>query len=64
MQTRLDILTVDEVATELRCDVETVRHLARRGELGAFKVRGRWRFRLADVDAYVAARVADVRAAA
>ena len=50
-------LSAEETATALRVHVETVRRLARRGEIPAFKVGREWRFRAGDVDRWkVAAR--------
>ncbi len=49
-----EILTVQEVATLLKVADKTVYTMAQRGELPAFKVRGQWRFRRADLDAWIA----------
>ncbi len=48
-----DVLTVDEVAAELRVSAQTVRKLIEEGQLRAFKVRGQWRIRRADLDRYI-----------
>jgi DNA binding domain, excisionase family len=50
------ILTTDEVATRLRVSAKTVRRWVRDGLIVAFKPSGEWRYRIADVDAFEAAR--------
>jgi excisionase family DNA binding protein len=59
-------LTVHEAAEALGQDVQTVRELARRGDLRGFKTgRGgktsAWRFRQSAVDEFIAMREAAVR---
>lgn len=49
-----EILTVQEVATLLKVADKTVYTMAQRGEIPAFKVRGQWRFRRADIDSWIA----------
>ena len=49
-----EILTVQEVAVLLKVADKTVYTMAQRGELPAFKVRGQWRFRRSDLDAWIA----------
>ena len=49
-----EILTVQEVAALLKVADKTVYTMAQRGELPAFKVRGQWRFRRSDLDAWIA----------
>jgi len=51
-----EILTVQDVATLLKVADKTVYTMAQRGELPAFKVRGQWRFRRSDLDAWIAAQ--------
>jgi excisionase family DNA binding protein len=46
-----EILTVIEVAALLKVADKTVYTMVQQGELPAFKVRGQWRFRRADIDA-------------
>ena len=46
-------ITVRDVAAYLNVDVKTVYRLAQRGELPGFKVAGSWRFRKADIDAWI-----------
>lgn len=53
-----EILTVIEVAALLKVADKTVYTMAQQGELPAFKVRGQWRFRRADIDAWMASQVA------
>lgn len=53
-----EILTVLEVATLLKVADKTVYTMAQQGELPAFKVRGQWRFRRTDIDAWMASQVA------
>lgn len=59
-------LTPAEVATQIGCEPEHVKLLARRGDLVGFKTgRGGktspWRFRQAQVDAFIATREAATR---
>lgn len=49
-----EILTVQEVAALLKVADKTVYTMAQRGEVPAFKVRGQWRFRRLDLDAWIA----------
>jgi len=51
-----DILTVPEVAQLLKVAEKTVYTMAQRGEIPCFKVRGQWRFRRRDIDAWIASR--------
>lgn len=46
-------LTVKEVAEYLSVDEKTVYRLAKRGDLPGFKVAGTWRFKKADIDAWI-----------
>jgi len=46
-------MTVREVAAFLNVHEKTVYRLAQRRELPAFKVAGAWRFRRADIDAWI-----------
>lgn len=48
-----EILTVLEVATLLKVADKTVYTMAQKGEIPAFKVRGQWRFRRVDIDAWI-----------
>src|SRR5260370_40540178 len=47
------MLTTEEVAELLRIDPVTVRRLVTRGELGASRVAGEYRFTMADVESFV-----------
>ena len=58
-----EILTIREVATLLRIGEKTAYTMAQSGELPGFKVRGQWRFRRSDVDAWIDARTRRVDAA-
>lgn len=49
-----EILTLEEVASILQISMSTVRKLIKTGELKAKKVRGQWRVRRSDIDAYMA----------
>jgi excisionase family DNA binding protein len=49
-----EILTLEEVADILRISVATARKIVESGELKAKKVRGQWRVRREDLDAYMA----------
>ena len=47
------MLTLEEVADNLRVSVQTVRRLIDDGELVGIKVRGQWRVRQKDLDDYI-----------
>lgn len=47
------LLTIEEVSRYLQLKPETVRAMARKGEIPAFKIRRRWRFRREDVETWV-----------
>jgi excisionase family DNA binding protein len=51
-----EILNIREVAELLRVAEKTVYSMAQRGELPAFKVRGQWRVRRVDLDAWINAQ--------
>jgi len=53
-----DILTIQEVAELLKVADKTIYSMAQKGELPAFKVRGQWRLRRQDIDAWISERVA------
>jgi excisionase family DNA binding protein len=53
-----EILTVLEVAALLKVADKTVYTMAQQGERPAFKVRGQWRFRRADIQEWMASQVA------
>ncbi len=55
-----EILTIDEVASYLRAGKRTVYRLASNGKIPAFKVGGTWRFRRAELDQWIASRIAKV----
>lgn len=48
-----EILTLPEVAKLLKVAEKTVYTMAQKGEFPAFKVRGQWRFKRADIDAWI-----------
>ena len=48
-----EILTLPEVAQLLKVAEKTVYTMAQRCELPAFKVRGQWRFKRADLDEWI-----------
>ncbi|MFZ5834186.1 MAG: methylation-associated defense system helix-turn-helix domain-containing protein MAD1 [Pseudomonadota bacterium] len=48
-----EILTLPEVAQLLKVAEKTVYTMAQRGEIPAFKVRGQWRFKRADIDRWI-----------
>jgi excisionase family DNA binding protein len=54
MPTRLDLLTVYEVADELNVNPETVRRWLKRGDLVGRKVGRHWRIAMADLKAFAA----------
>lgn len=45
--------TVEDVATFLRLEVETIRCMARRGELPAFKMGRVWRFQREQIQSWL-----------
>jgi excisionase family DNA binding protein len=47
------ILTLPEVAVLLKVAEKTVYTMAQRGQIPAFKVRGQWRFKHDDLDAWI-----------
>jgi len=48
-----DILTIREVAGYLKVTERTLYRLVQEGKLPAFKVGNSWRFRRADIDAWI-----------
>jgi len=48
-----EILTIREVAALLKLAEKTVYSMAQQGEIPAFKVRGQWRIRRADLDRWI-----------
>lgn len=48
-----EFLTLPEVAQLLKVAEKTVYTMAQRGEIPAFKVRGQWRFKRADLDQWI-----------
>ena len=52
-----EILTIREVAALLKIGEKTAYTMAQSGELPGFKVRGQWRFRRCDIDAWIHERV-------
>jgi len=46
-------LTVKDIALLLQVDEKTVYRLTQKGDLPGFKVAGSWRFKRADMDAWV-----------
>ncbi|NMB74983.1 MAG: helix-turn-helix domain-containing protein [Myxococcales bacterium] len=59
-----EVLTIREVAALLKLAEKTVYLMAQQGELPVFKVRGQWRIRRADLDAWIEARTAGCAAVA
>jgi excisionase family DNA binding protein len=47
------ILTLPEVAVLLKVAEKTVYTMARKGQIPAFKVRGQWRFKSDDINAWI-----------
>jgi excisionase family DNA binding protein len=47
------ILTLPEVAVLLKVAEKTVYTMAQKGQIPAFKVRGQWRFKRDDIDAWI-----------
>jgi len=48
-----EILTIPELAALLKVGEKTAYTMAQRGELPGFKVRGQWRFRRTDIEAWI-----------
>jgi len=48
-----EILTLPEVADLLKVADKTVYTMAQKSQLPAFKVRGQWRFKREDIDAWI-----------
>jgi excisionase family DNA binding protein len=48
-----EILTLNEVAQLLKVADKTVYTMAQKAEIPAFKVRGQWRFKRADIDRWI-----------
>jgi excisionase family DNA binding protein len=48
-----EILTLPEVAQLLKVAEKTVYTMAQKSQLPAFKVRGQWRFKREDIDAWI-----------
>ncbi len=57
-----EILTLVEVAQLLKVAEKTVYTMAQNAELPCFKVRGQWRFRKGDIDAWIASQVENPQA--
>lgn len=53
------LLTIDNVSERLSVSISTVRRIVREGLLPAYRVGGRLRFKLHEVDAYVDAQRID-----
>lgn len=49
----VEILTIREVAALLRVVEKTVYTMAQKSEIPGFKVRGQWRFKRNDIDAWI-----------
>lgn len=57
-----EILTIRDVAALLKVGEKTIYTMAQAGDLPGFKVRGQWRFRRSDIDAWIAAQVEQAKA--
>ena len=57
-----EILTLPEVAQLLKVNDKTVYSLAQKGVMPGFKVVGQWRFKRADLDAWIEKQKAATRA--
>ncbi len=56
-----EILTLPEVALLLKVAEKTVYTMAQKGEIPAFKVRGQWRFKRDDIDAWIERQKLEVK---
>ena len=54
-----EILTLKEVAEYLKLAEKTAYRLATEGKLPGFKIGGRWRFKQADVAAWISERMSE-----
>lgn len=52
-----EILTIQDVAALLKIGEKTAYTMAQSGDLPGFKVRGQWRFRKVDLDAWIRHKV-------
>jgi len=57
-----EILTIRDVAALLKIGEKTAYTMAQDGDLPGFKVRGQWRFRRSDIDAWISDQVEQARA--
>ena len=53
-----EILTITEVASLLKVAEKTVYTMTQKAQLPGFKVRGQWRFKRVDLDAWIEAQKA------
>lgn len=53
-----DIMTIKEVATYLKLTEKTAYRLAAQGQIPGFKVGGSWRFKKADIEAWIDKKMA------
>ena len=51
-----EVLTIKEVAALLKLAEKTVYAMAQAGEIPAFKIRGQWRIRRAELDQWIDAQ--------
>jgi len=58
-----EIMTLDEVATYLKVTTRTIYRMLDENQIPAFKVRGAWRFRRSDLDAWINQNVSEHRKA-
>jgi len=57
-----EILPIRDVAALLKIGEKTAYTMAQDGDLPGFKVRGQWRFRRSDIDAWISEQVEQARA--
>lgn len=57
-----EILTIRDVAALLKVGEKTAYTMAQDGDLPGLKVRGQWRFRRSDIDAWISEQVERARA--
>lgn len=57
-----EILTIRDVSALLKVGEKTIYTMAQVGDLPGFKVRGQWRFRRSDIDAWIADQVERAKA--
>jgi len=56
-----EVLTIKQVATLLKIGEKTAYTMVKAGDLPGFKVRGQWRFRRTDVNAWIEQQISQTQ---